>query len=240
MLFVVDEEAARYPWELLYDRGSGQEFPLVIQLGMIRQFSTFSFQERVVDVKNKNVLVVGNPANTPDRFSNLPGAEQEARLVASKLGENGFDVQQAIHTDSSYIMSHLFSKDYRVLHLAGHGVHEFKYKESVDAEPEVFTGMVLGEGVFLTASEIKKKMNIPELVFINCCHLGKLSSTKEEDRPPTVAYNEFAASLSRELIEMGVKAVIAAGWAVDDAAAINLRRGLLRTSVEGRSFWRCS
>ena len=236
VLFVVDEEAARYPWELLYDRGSGQEFPLVIQLGMIRQFSTFSFQERVVDVKNKNVLVIGNPANTPDRFSNLPGAEQEARLVASKLEENGFDVQQAIHTDSSYIMSHLFSKDYRVLHLAGHGVYEFKYKETMDSEPEVFTGMVLGEGVFLTASEIKKKMNIPELVFINCCHLGKLSSRKEEDQPPTVAYNEFAASLSKELIEMGVKAVIAAGWAVDDAAAMTFAEVFYEHLVKGERF----
>ncbi len=236
VLFVVDEEAARYPWELLYDRGSGQEFPLVIQLGMIRQFSTFSFRERVVDVRNKNIMVIGNPANTPDRFSNLPGAEQEARLVASKLEENGFDVQQAIHTDSSYIMSHLFSKDYRVLHLAGHGVYKFKYKETPDSEPEIFTGMVLGEGVFLTASEIKKKMNIPELVFINCCHLGKLSSTKEEDKPPTVAYNEFAASLSRELIEMGVKAVIAAGWAVDDAAALTFAEVFYEHLLKGERF----
>ncbi|MBN1453645.1 MAG: CHAT domain-containing protein [Anaerolineales bacterium] len=236
VLFVVDKEAARIPWELLYDRRSGQDLPLVIQVGMIRQFSTFSFQDRVVDVKNKNVMVVGNPANTPEIFSNLPGAEQEANLVASKLEEAGFQVQRAIHTDSSYIMSHLFSKDYRVLHLAGHGVYEYKYKESIEAEPEVFTGMVLGDGVFLTANEIKKKTDIPELVFINCCHLGKLSSPKEEDKTPTYAYNDFAASLSRELIEMGVKAVIAAGWAVDDAAAMTFAEVFYEHLLKGYRF----
>ncbi|HKY55186.1 MAG TPA: CHAT domain-containing protein, partial [Anaerolineales bacterium] len=220
VLFVVDKEAARYPWELLYNRESGRDVPLVVRMGMIRQFSTSSFQERVIDVQNKDVMVVGNPADIPNNFSNLPGAEQEAVLVASKLEENGFQVQRAIHTDSSYIMNHLFAKDYRVLHLAGHGVYEYEYKESEDTEPEVFTGMVLGDGVFLTANEIRQKTHIPELVFINCCHLGKLSSQKKEDRTPKYAYNDFAASLSKELIEMGVKAVIAAGWAVDDAAAL--------------------
>ena len=236
VLFVVDQEAARYPWELLYDRGSGQDLPLVIRIGMIRQFSTSSFQERVIDVKNKDVMVIGNPANTPSNFSNLPGAEQEAVLVAAKLEENGFNIVSAIHTDSSYIMNHLFSKDYRVLHLAGHGVYEYEYKESEDAEPEVFTGMVLGDGVFLTANEIRQKTHIPELVFINCCHLGKLSSQKKEDKTPKYAYNDFAASLSRELIEMGVKAVIAAGWAVDDAAALTFADVFYEHLLKGYRF----
>jgi CHAT domain-containing protein len=236
VLFVVDEEAARYPWELLYDRQSGQDLPLVAQVGMIRQFSTFTFQERVVDVKNKNVMVIGNPANTPENFANLPGAEQEANLVVSKLEAGGFQVQQAIHTDSSYIMSNLFSKDYRVLHLAGHGVHKYEYKESEDADPEVFTGMVLGDGVFLTANEIRKKTNIPELVFINCCHLGKLSSSVEEGKTPANAFNEFAASLSKELIEMGVKAVIAAGWAVDDSAAMTFAEVFYEHLLKGARF----
>jgi hypothetical protein len=34
-----------------------------------------------------------------------------------------------------------------------------------------------------------------------------------------VAFNRLAYSISRELIEMGVRAVVAAGWAVDDGAA---------------------
>src|SRR5690606_13640880 len=107
-LFVVDKQAARYPWELMYDRRSGADLPLVSQMGMIRQFSTFNIQERVVDVRNKKVMVIGNPADAPEGFSNLPGAEQEAHQVASKLEEFGFVVQRAIHADPGYIMNHLF------------------------------------------------------------------------------------------------------------------------------------
>jgi len=53
---------------------------------------------------------------------------------------------------------------------------------------------------------------VPDLVFLNCCHLAKADA-----RP--VAFNRLAYSISRELIEMGVRAVVAAGWAVDDGAA---------------------
>lgn len=234
-LFVVDKEAARYPWELMYDRRSGEDLPMVIQMGMIRQFSTFSFQERVVDVRNRQVMVIGNPSNLPAGFSDLPGAEQEAQQVASKLEEHGFEVNRAIHTDPEYIMNRLFSRDYRLLHLAGHGVYRYLYRKSEDAEPEEYTGMVLGDGIFLTANEIRQKMNIPELVFINCCHLGKFSSP-EEDRDPKYAFNEFAASLSEELINMGVKAVIAAGWAVDDAAALTFAEVFYERLLMGDAF----
>jgi len=221
VLFVLDEEAASYPWELLYDRRMGGDKPIVAQAGMIRQFITGTFRENVVDVKNKNVLVVGNPADTPAGFADLPGAEQEAVLVAAKFKENGYEVEPSIHADSSSIMVDLFSKDYRVLHLAGHGVYNYTYIDSPESTPRKVTGMVLGNGVFLTANEIQNKMNIPELVFINCCHLGKLSDRDEEDEAGKNEFNKFAASLSRELIEMGVKAVVAAGWAVDDAAAMS-------------------
>lgn len=234
VVFVVDRESAHYPWELLYDSRAEDGKPLVIQAGMIRQFSTASFRERVNDVRNTTVMVVGNPSNTPAEFSNLPGAEQEGRLVAAKFKEYGFDVKEAINTDSSDIMSKMFSKDYRVIHLAGHGVFKYPYRETPDADPEEFTGMVLGEGVFLTASEISKKTNIPELVFINCCHLGKLSADGKEEN--TTAYNKFAASLSEELIKMGVKAVVAAGWAVDDAAALTFAEAFYDQLFQGVSF----
>ena len=235
VLFVVDEQAASYPWELLYDRRMGRDLPIVVQAGMIRQFSTATFQETVVDVKNKDVLVVGNPANLPPNFANLPGAEQEAVLVAAKFKENGYEVWPSIHSEPSSIMVDLFSKDYRVLHLAGHGVYKYLYQAPGETPREV-TGMVLGNGVFLTANEIRNKMHIPELVFINCCHLGKLSDSHEEDQTGRNEFNKFAASLSRELIEMGVKAVVAAGWAVDDAAALSFAEIFYDHLLRGYQF----
>ena len=236
ILLVVDKEVARYPWEMIYDRRTDQDLPLAIQVGLIRQFNTPSFRENILDVKNKNVLVIGEPDDVPSDFPDLPGARNEAIRVADIFEKHGFEVRPEIQSGSNSIMNSLFSDDYRVLHLAGHGVFEHKYKESVDSEPEIFTGMVLGNGVFLTANEIKQKMNIPELVFINCCHLGKVSSPEAANQPPSYPYNEFAASLSKELIEMGVKAVIAAGWAVDDVAALTFAEQFYSQLLRGDSF----
>jgi tetratricopeptide (TPR) repeat protein len=231
ILLVLDPEAAHYPWELLYDRRAGQDKPLVIQFGMIRQFSTASFQERVMDVKNKNVLVVGNPANTG--FTDLPGAEQEASLVEAKFKEFEYQVVPEIHTGSNAIMNSLFANDYRVLHLAGHGIYRYPITLSDGDQPQLYTGMVLGDNVFLTANEIRNKMDIPELVFINCCHLGTLDAPAG---PGGHEFNKLAASLSQELIEMGVKAVIAAGWAVDDAAALTFADVFYDHLLKGATF----
>jgi hypothetical protein len=203
---------------------------------MVRQFITSTFQDKVASFNNRNVLVVGNPADTPEGFADLPGAEQEAVLVAAKFKENGYEVKPSIHADSSSIMVDLFSKDYRVLHLAGHGVYNYRYQASMDEKPGKVTGMVLGNGVFLTANEIQNKMNIPELVFINCCHLGKLSDQDEAVVTGQNEFNKFAASLSRELIEMGVKAVVAAGWAVDDAAALSFAEIFYDHMLRGYQF----
>jgi hypothetical protein len=72
--------------------------------------------------------------------------------------------------------------------------------------------VVLSDGLLITAAEIGAMETVPDLVFLNCCHLAKADA-----RP--VAFNRLAYSISRELIEMGVRAVVAAGWAVDDGAA---------------------
>ena len=233
VLIVLDPVAAHFPWELLYDRRTGQDKPLVVQMGLIRQFTTSTFQERVLDVNNRNILVVGNPANTPKGFADLPGAQQEAALVAARFKEQKYEVIQEINTESTSIMNSLFANDYRVLHLAGHGVYRYPPERPGVEKPEQYTGMVLGNGVFLTANEIEKKTEIPELVFINCCHLGTIDAPEGS---ASHAFNEFAASLSEKLINMGVKAVIAAGWAVDDAAAITFADVFYDHLLKGAEF----
>lgn len=52
---------------------------------------------------------------------------------------------------------------------------------------------------------------VPELVFLNCCHLGQMDLGSQG--------NLLAASISRELIDIGVRCVIVAGWAVNDQYA---------------------
>jgi pimeloyl-ACP methyl ester carboxylesterase len=242
IVFALDQKAASYPWELIYDPETAMDSPLVVQVGFIRQFSTASFQERVHDEQNNRVVVIGNPAGITDNFPNLPGAASEARTVANMFekhcdinGNKIFSVDSAINADSTTIMNKIFSQDFRILHLAGHGVLNYRPMENNDNEPEIYTGMVLEKDVYLTANEIKNKKKIPELVFINCCYLGVLDSTNKQNEAP-YDFNVFAASLSQEFIEMGVKAVVAAGWAVDDLAAKTFAEKFYDSMLKGKSF----
>jgi hypothetical protein len=72
--------------------------------------------------------------------------------------------------------------------------------------------------------------SVPELVFVNCCYLGKTDGAAE-----ALYRNRFklAANIGTQLIENGVKAVIAAGWAVDDAAAMEFTKVFMNTCLQG-------
>jgi hypothetical protein len=52
---------------------------------------------------------------------------------------------------------------------------------------------------------------VPDLVFLNCCHLGTVDVGRQG--------NKLAASVAAELIRIGVRCVVVAGWAVDDGGA---------------------
>ena len=63
---------------------------------------------------------------------------------------------------------------------------------------------------------------VPELVFVNCCHLAARDAVScSLDEPYDRA--RFAAGVAEALIEIGVRCVIAAGWAVDDDAGERVR-----------------
>jgi CHAT domain-containing protein len=115
------------------------------------------------------------------------------------------EVRDIYDANGQEIFEALFDGCYRFIHLAGHGM--------VKGKGGNFTGMVLGPKIFLTSAQVSKMRRVPEFVFLNCCHLGSMA----EDAEPR--WGELAASLATQFIEMGCKAVIAAGWAVDDRAA---------------------
>lgn len=75
--------------------------------------------------------------------------------------------------------------------------------------------------------------SVPELVFVNCCHLGKTEGTTE-----ALYRNRFklAANIGTQLIENGVKVVIAAGWAVDDRAALEFTDVFYKAMFDGAEF----
>jgi hypothetical protein len=117
----------------------------------------------------------------------------------------------------------LHQRPYRVLMIAAHGIVNALAKDG-----QRYSGVVLSNGLLLTANEIGAMEVVPEVVFLNCCHLGSMGLDNA---------SRFAASLAGELIEMGVRCVIAAGWAVDDQAAKTFSSTFFRRfAADGDTF----
>ncbi len=207
ILWKLDKFSAAFPWELLEDT-STQSKPLCVNAGMIRQLATSDYRTQVKRSYKNNALVIGDPQL--DGFAHqLAGAEKEAKLVQSLLDSEGYQVTPVINGLFSDVIQAIFQDEYRVIHLAGHGYFD-------PANPEN-AGMVIGNNLFLTSKEINQMSQVPEFVFVNCCHLGNVDEAAEKKSQQLY---KLAANLGVQLIEMGVKAVIAAGWAVDDASAL--------------------
>ena len=75
----------------------------------------------------------------------------------------------------------------------------------------------------------------PDLVFVNACHVGRTSGRIAAARS-TNRLNEIAANLALQLMRNGVRAVIAAGWAVDDTAALTFARTAYENLLSGRHY----
>jgi CHAT domain-containing protein len=230
LLLILDGYTANLPWEMLQ---AGEE-PLALQVQMVRQLSSMRFRRRVTTTISKTACIIANPqtfgfyksfpAYDPQpeitegdkSLASLTGATDEGLQVADLLEGCGYQVERCMpatpEEGPTYtaleVFNILFKKPYRILMIAAHGEVNLK-----GSDQKYRTGVILSDGTLLTAAEISQMEEIPDLVFLNCCHLGTISQTKP------VSYNRLAYSLARELIEMGVRCVIAAGWAVDDAAA---------------------
>ncbi|MCQ1548537.1 MAG: CHAT domain-containing protein [Candidatus Accumulibacter phosphatis] len=230
LVLLVDRESACFPWELLEDRWSHSQRPPAIEAGLVRQFKTARFRPHPGHASAHTAFVVGNPDVGKAEFCELPGARREAQKVVEVLGRNGYRSIECIDEKSDAILSGLHKEAWRILHLAGHGVHEHRV-ETRDGPSQPFSGMVIGGDVFLTPGDVEQMRWVPELVFINCCHLGKTASAASGGHSP-----QLAANLAVQFIEMGVRAVVAAGWAVDDAAAETFCESFYTHLLQGLPF----
>ncbi|WP_339869485.1 CHAT domain-containing protein [uncultured Algoriphagus sp.] len=220
--WILDPASAEYPWEMIQE--DIDAVPLCVHTGMIRQLSTMQYRKKIARITDNTALVVGDPVL--DKFMpQLAGAKREAETVANILRKNDFQVQSLINNTASEIILKLFSRDHKVIHLAGHGV--FKHG------PNRSTGMVIGNDTFLTPAQIAGMSSSAELVFVNCCYLGLMDRESEER---SQYRNKFAANIGTQLINNGARAVIVAGWAVDDAAALEFSRHFYQNMFEGLGF----
>lgn len=221
--WIVDKSTAAFPWELLQD-SAGKALPLSVNAGMIRQLATKDYRIRINSVVDNTALVIGDP-DLKGFASQLPGALQEGDKVFTLLEAQGFEVAKLLKASPAQILLALFSRSYKILHLAGHGVF--------NPDPGKPSGMLIGKNAFLTTFEISQMSKVPELVFVNCCYLGQQNSETEELYQSRY---KLAANIGTELIEIGVKAVVVAGWAVDDIAALEFSDRFYQSMFEGESF----
>jgi hypothetical protein len=221
--WILDKDTAAYPWELLHD-GTTDNCPLSVSAGMIRQLSTQDYRLTINAVAKKTALVVADP-QLKGFLPALPAALKEGELVSDILEKQGFVTARMIQHSSFSIIKSLFAEDYRIIHLAGHGVFN---KDTPEA-----SGMVIGEHVYLSTREIAQMSTVPELVFVNCCFLGKTDGAAEEYYRNRY---KLAANIGVQLIENGVKAVVVAGWAVSDDGALDFTDQFYNSMFAGYSF----
>lgn len=232
IMFILDEHAASLPLEMLATRSYDDAIvPLAAEVGIIRRLETTTFRQWVRPASGNRALVIGDP-RAPG-WPPLAGARLEANRVARSLESHGYVVERQISASedddsvcTTSILDALYAHDYRIIHIAAHGdVTRPRAGRTGDGRP----GVVIGKDDWLTALEIQQMQTTPDLVFLNCCHvgssLGALPTPGSGPQPPTTSDrpdwrpDRFAAGIARQLIDNGVRGVVAAGWAVDDVAA---------------------
>jgi hypothetical protein len=228
-VLVVDREAAALPWEMLREDAGDHGLPLSVASGMVRQLVVERRRDRVMRAPCATALVIGDPVVSDPRFPAMPGASAEAAAVEAELRRRGFDLTTLTGTAASplAVMSALHGSPWRILHLAAHGV--FRAVPRHGGPP--VTGLVLDDGTFLTPAEAAQMRHVPEFVFVNCCHLGQTGGSGAPQ-----PFHRLAASLAVEFIEMGARAVIAAGWAVQDEAARTFATSFYGALLSGTPF----
>lgn len=236
LLLVLDGYTANLPWELLQsDAGAPEQNALVLLIPMVRQLATTRYRPKVRSASTDAACIIVAPstANFDRRFpgstkelAELPGAIEEGQAINTQLRAAGWsDVTLTPPgKDALDILNTLFDRPYRVLAIGAHGVFEAQARDG-----RSYSGVVLSDGLLITAVEVSQMEVVPELVFLSCCHLGSVSNAYSEP-------NRLAYSLARELIETGVRCVVAAGWAVDDAAACTFASTFFERLSGGATF----
>jgi CHAT domain-containing protein len=242
LLLELNDGTSGIPWELLdapNDGRGGPEKPWAIRNKLLRKLRTVQFRGQVVDARREDaVLVIGEPKCDPSLYPPLPAARFEAEAVCEALrGPQGLDPSRVhsliapddnLGSDAAAVTNALLARPYRIVHIAGHGEPEL-LREGL---PPQLRGVVLSDGTFLGPREVEAMRVVPELVFLNCCHLAAdpKNLLKGYDRA------SFAAGVAKQLIRIGVRCVVAAGWAVEDDAANRFAVSFYEALLRGDRF----
>ena len=257
LMIELDGSTAAIPWELLDTDPLDTEDrrPWAIRAKLLRRLRMKDFREQVNDAgRDASVLVIGEPDCDPTIYPALPGAREEAIAVArcftagqrfaadrvellvssSPDGKDRPDAHRVINALFERKQDNRGLRSWRIVHIAGHG-------EPPDKKSGNPRGVVLSGDMFLGPREVRSLRVVPELVFVNCCYLGasdrdQLLRQDLTGRGKRYDRVSFASSLADELIKIGVRCVVAAGWAVEDGPAKTFATTLYDRLLRGQRF----
>ena len=217
---IVDAATANYPWELLAASAlSAPEQQAATGTGAVLRMFSETESRRVQPERARvgTALIIG--AGNVEGFPLLPGVIQEAGEVAAVLESQRIETTTLVDIDAPLDVAELniaLYGDHQILHVASHGIH-------VDDDADA-TGAILTKDLRFTVDVAGALPTVPELVFLNCCNNGR------------IGLNRLAAGLARELMALGVRAVVAAAWPVSDRAATEFARVFYEQLTSGRTF----
>jgi tetratricopeptide (TPR) repeat protein len=247
-LLELDEATAGIPWEVLEapSSDSGDKRPWSIRSRLLRKLRMGPVPFAVNDASSDDsILVIGDPACDRTQYPMLTGARREALEVAACLTRTAANsdsepprvvtvISDATVSDDKPdaidVTNAVMRQSWRIIHIAAHGEPPLELPTGIDPR-----GVVLSGNSFLGPREITGLRVVPELVFVNCCHLAS-SGTRSLLSPTNYDRSRFAAGVAQALIKGGVRCVVAAGWAVDDEAASTFATEFYRRLRNGDRF----
>ena len=219
---IVDGVTANYPFELLTAPRPGRRFSrqaLAVSGSVLRQF-TETGQRRlsVHRATERSALVIG--AGNVKGQNALPAADAEAESVHAALIDDERYAATLLHDKTSELdlieLSNELFGNHRILHIASHGEYE-------EGKPEL-TGAILSSQYLLTVDTVRVLRWVPDLVFLNCCSLGRIGLPR------------LAAGLAREFIAIGTLRRGGRGLADRRFGGARLCRGFLRSNARRRGI----
>ncbi|MGE0729385.1 MAG: CHAT domain-containing protein [Acidimicrobiia bacterium] len=217
---VLDEATANLPWELLVDPDTpSRDLPGGGTASVLRLFSETGdrrFQPVRADAGSALVVAAGQvPGLDPlqgvykeaEQLARLLTAHGELKVLSDQGDPAGIDIAE---------LNIALSQSSQILHIASHG-------RSVDGDP-LSTGALLAPGFVLNVDVVRSMPQVPDLVFLNCCDTGRIGPSR------------WAAGLAREFMAAGARAVVAAGWPVNDTAAFAFAASFYEQLLAGKTF----
>ncbi|HEY9877195.1 MAG TPA: CHAT domain-containing protein [Leptolyngbyaceae cyanobacterium] len=180
--------------------------PSIHVLALTRQGrqTSSSRENNLSNASQGNALVVGNPTmpQIGTLLAPLPGAEQEARAIATLLGSQALIGEQATEPEVVQRMQQA-----KIIHLATHG-----FLDRLDSEWDSYGAVALaptGESEatngLLTSSEIAQMALKADLAVLSACDTGR-----------GAIQGDGVIGLSRAFIVAGVPTVVVSLWKVPD------------------------